>query len=111
MAYVSKDIRVTAAVIAGRSAEMDVAAGRVKRAVKAVAAQHRLTGAFINGLVVATVPGEQGTGRQVADRVVSSTDPATLSIEYGHMVRYKNARRVRWVPGQHVMQRGMSMVR
>lgn len=109
-AYVNESVRVDAAVIAGRSAEMDVVAGRVHRAVRTVAAAHRHTGAFIQGLVIETVPGERGTGRQVSDRVVSSTDPATLSIEYGHMVRHKNARRVTWVPGQHVMARGMQMV-
>ena len=111
MAYVNERVRVTAAVIAGRSAEMDVAAGRVKRAVIAQASQHRLTGAYIKGLVVASVPGESGTGRQVTDRVVSSTDPATLSIEYGHMQRFKNSRRVKWVPGQHIMQNAMQAVR
>jgi hypothetical protein len=108
--YVNERVRVDAAIIAGRSSEMDRAADRTLRAVKSVAASHRLTGAYINGLVIATVPGEQGTGRQVSDRVVSSTDPATLSIEYGHMKRHKNARRVSWVPGQHNLQRGMQMV-
>jgi hypothetical protein len=111
VAYVNERVRVDAAIIAGRSAEMDVVAGRALRAVKTVAATHRNTGAYIKGLVVATVPGQSGTGRQVSDRVVSSTDPATLSIEYGHMVRSTTSRRVRWVPGQHILQRGMAMVR
>lgn len=111
MAYVNERVRVDAAIIAGQSAEMDVVAGRVFRAVKAVAASHRNTGSFISKLVIATVPGEQGTGRQVSDRVVTSTDDATLSIEYGHLVRHKSARRVTWVPGQHNLQRGMALVR
>lgn len=110
-AQVNGSVRVEAAIIAGKSAEMDVVAGRAQRAVRTVAAAHRNTGAFINGIVVATVPGERGTGRRVDDRVVSSTDPGTLSIEYGHIVRHKNARRVTYVPGQHIMSKAMGMVR
>ena len=110
-AYVSERVRVDAAVIAGRSTEMDVVARRTLRSVKIVAGAHRNTGAYIRGLVIQTVRGERGTGQQVTDRVVSSTDPATLSIEYGHLVRHKSARRVSWVPGQHIMQRGMQLVR
>ncbi len=110
-AYVSERVRVDAAVIAGRSVEMDVAARRTLRAVKIVAGGNRNTGAYIRGLEVHAVRGERGTGKQVTDRVVTSTDPATLSIEYGHLVRYANARRVRWVPGQHIMQRALQLVR
>lgn len=109
--YIKESVRVTAAVIAGNRGEMDGAAAKVKRAVLAEAAKHRLTGAYTAGIRIEKVPGELGTGRQVSDRVVSSTDPATLSIEYGHLQRFKNSRRVRWVPGQHIMQNAMRAVR
>ncbi len=108
--YVREDARLVAAIIAGNHPEMDRGAARVHRSVRSVAIGHRLTGDFIDGLTVQTVPGEIGVGRQVNDRVVSSTDPGTLSIEYGHFVRYKNSRRVRWIPGQHPMARGMAAV-
>lgn len=111
MAYVREDVRVTAAIIAGNRGEMDGAAHRVKSVVLAEAAKHRLTGAYSAGIRVERVPGELGTGRQVADRVVSSTDPGTLSIEYGHLQRFANSRRVKWVPGQHIMQNAMAAVR
>lgn len=109
--YIKESVRVTAAVIAGKRGEMDGAAHRVKQAVLAEAAKHRLTGAYSTGIRIEKVPGVSGTGRQVTDRVVVSTDPATLSIEYGHLQRFKNSRRVKWVPGQHIMQNAMQAVR
>lgn len=108
--YVKESARLVAAVIAGKSSEMDRGAERVLRSVKAAAESHRATSDYINSLTIQTVPGEAGVGRQVSDRVVSTTDPGALAIEYGHMVRVKGARRVRWVPGQHPMARGMAAV-
>lgn len=109
-AYVNPRVRVEAARIAGRSVDMDVAAARVLRSVKAVAAANRLTGEYMRNLSVQTVPGLTGNGRLVDDRLVVADDPAAWSIEYGHLVRYKNSRRVRWVPGQYPMTRGMALV-
>lgn len=109
--YIKPGIEVPVAVMAGKRGEMDGAAHRVKRAVLAEAAKHRLTGAYTAGIRVEKVPGVSGTGQQVTDRVVVSTDPATLSIEYGHLQRFKNSRRVKWVPGQHIMQNAMQAVR
>lgn len=109
--YIKESVRVTAAVIAGGRGEMDGAANRVKRAVLAEAAKHRLTGAYAASIRVERVPGISGTGRQVTDRVVSTTDPGALSIEYGHLHRFKNSRRVKWVPGKHIMQNAMQAVR
>lgn len=112
MVYVIPNAGPIAAQIAGRSVEMDVVAGRTLRAVRTVAAGHRLTGDYMNSLSVQTVksrlPSRVG---YVDDRLVVTTDPAALSIEYGHFVRFKNARRVRWVPGQHIMGRAIGMVR
>lgn len=111
MAYVNERVRVDAARIAGKSPEMDVVAGRTHRAVRAVAAANRLTGNYINNLSVHTVPGLVGNGRLVDDRLVVADDEGAASIEFGHMVRFTESRRVKWVPGQYPMTRGMAMVR
>ena len=109
-AYVNPRVRVEAARIAGKSPERDVAAGKTLRAVQTVAAANRLTGEYMSKLHVVTAPGLIGNGRLVDDRLIVSDDPASPSIEYGHLVRFKNARRVRWVPGQYPMTRGLAMV-
>lgn len=111
MAYVHKDARVVSAILAGNRTEMDDAARSVQRAVVTVAAEHALTGAYIDGVKINRVPGETGTGRRVTDRVVTSTDPATLSIEYGHYQGKRSQRNRRWVPGQHIMQQALRRAR
>ena len=111
MAYVSPLAGPMAAVIAGPSKQMDHAAQRGLTAVRNVAAAHRLTGNYLSKLSVVTAPSEKpskvGT---VQDRLIVADDEAAVSIEYGHMIRYKNARRVRYVPGQHIMGRAIRMV-
>ena len=116
--YIKSGIEVPVAVMAGKRGEMDGAAHRVKRAVLAEAAKHRLTGAYAAGIRVEKVPGVSGTGRQVTDRVVMSTDPGTIPIEFGYHrgVRTRDGRRVstgrlEWVPGKHIMQNAMQAVR
>lgn len=112
MAFVSKNVGPEAAVIAGRSREMDRAAEAVLRGARIIASAHADTGNYIEKLSVQTVksrlPSRVGF---VDDRLVVSDDEASASIEWGHMVRYKNARRVRWVPGQHILTRAMGAVR
>ena len=103
MAYVSENVRVQAAIIAGRSPEMDAAAGRVQSIAIGIAAQHRLTGAYIHNFSIHTVPGEKGTGRMVDDRLVVNDDPGAAAIEWGYIRRFKNSRRVQYVPGQKIM--------
>lgn len=109
--YVSPLAGPAAAVIAGRSPQMDHAAERGLRAVRAVAESHRLTGNYISNLSVVTAPSVRpskvGT---VSDRLIVADDPGAAAIEYGHMIRYTNARRVRFIPGQHIMGRGLLMV-
>lgn len=111
MSYVSPLAGPMAAVIAGRSQEMDLVAARGARAVRQVAAANRLTGNYIDKVFTATVPSQKpskvGT---VDDRLIVADDEAAVSIEYGHMVRFKNARRVRWVPGQHIMGRAIGLM-
>jgi hypothetical protein len=111
MAYVNKDARVVSAMLAGNRTEMDDAARTVQRAIVTIAAEHALTGAYIDGVVINKVPGEHGTGRRVTDRVVTSTDPATLSIEHGHLQGKRSQRDRRWVPGQHIMAQAIRRVR
>jgi hypothetical protein len=109
--YLKDSNRVTVAVMCGRHPVMDEHAGMVLAAVKGVAAQHVETGDYMRKLGIKNVPGELGTGRLVRDRLVVADDPAAAAIEFGHLIRYKNSRRVRWEPGQHVMARGLSMVK
>lgn len=101
---------VIAAQIAGESSAMDGAALAVKMAAKTVAMRHRNTGNYINNLFIASVPGESGTGRTVRDRLVVADDPAAAAIEWGHIIRHKNSRRVTWVPGQRIMTTAKGMV-
>lgn len=109
--FISKNAGPEAARIAGGSVQMDAAAGKVRRAVIAAAAGHRDSGAYIRSLSIQTVPSvEPSRVGFVDDRIVVSTDPGALAIEYGHMQRFKGARRVRWVPGHAPMRRGLMMV-
>lgn len=109
-AFVNKDAGTHAAIIAGHSRQMDDAANRGLRTVRSVAGAHRHTGAYIDKLSVITAPGISGNGRRVSDRLIVSDDPGSPAIEYGHMVRHKHARRVSWVPGQHIMGRALKMM-
>lgn len=101
---------IITAQIAGESSAMDGAALAVKLAAKTVAMRHRNTGNYINNLQVVSVPGERGTGRTVRDRLVVADDPGAAAIEWGHLVRHKNSRRVTWVPGQGIMTTAKGMV-
>lgn len=105
MAEVYRDVRVTAAIIAGHSAEMDAAAERGLRIAKRIAAAHRLTGQYMSNLKVVTVPGELGTGRLVSDRLIVADDPGAASIEWGHVARSKDGESVTHVPGQKILTR------
>lgn len=107
MAYVSEQVRVVAARIAGKSEAMDFAATRIMRSAQTLAAPHRDTGNYIRSFEVVTVPGLKGNGRLVDDRLVVNNDPAAAAIEWGHLYRYKNSRRVKFIPGQHIMTRAM----
>lgn len=112
MAYVIPNAGPIAAQIAGGRSEMDATANRVLASVRAVASQHVNTGAYISKLSVIKAPSRLPSRvGYVDDRLIVSDDPASMSIEYGHMTRFKNARRVRWVPGLHIMERGLAAVR
>lgn len=111
MAYVSPLAGPMAAVIAGRSTEMDVVANRGARMVRHVAAAHRLTGNYIDKVGTATVPSQQPSKvGPVDDRLIYADDEGSVAIEYGHLVRFKTSRRVQYVPGQHIMGRALGLM-
>lgn len=111
MAYVDPRAGSMAAQIAGRSREMDHAANRGLRAVRSIAAENRLTGNYIAKTFVATVPSVLPSKvGPIEDRVIVADDEAATSIEYGHLVRFTNARRVRYVPGLHIMGRALAQM-
>lgn len=109
MASIEKNAYLKAAIIAGGSHEMDAVAHRLKGNLITEAARHNLTGAFMRSFFVKTVPGETGTGRQVNDRIVGSTDPAALSINYGHIAgsRENQTDQSTRVPGKHVFEKAI----
>lgn len=96
MVSLNRTIGTRAAKIASGMPEFDAAAQGIAREVRTEAAKHRLTGAFQSSIQVKPVRGSKG----VTDRLVTSTDRAALSIEYGHFVRTKNG--VKYVRGKHV---------
>lgn len=106
--WIRSDHVRTVSIIAGKTSEMDRAARRVLDAVRAAASRHTDTGNYQRELKIVTVPGRLGTGRAVDDRLVVADDPGAAAIEYGHLIRVKGARRVKWVPGLHIMRNGMA---
>ncbi|MFF7293225.1 DUF5403 family protein [Microbacterium sp. NPDC008134] len=111
MSYVDPRAGSMAAQIAGQSGEMDVVANRGLSAVRSIAAAHRLTGEYISKTYVVTVPSlEPSKVGPIDDRLIVADDKAAVSIEYGHLVRFKNSRRVKFVPGQHIMGQAVRAV-
>ncbi|MCI2958250.1 DUF5403 family protein [Agromyces atrinae] len=109
MAHVDRTVRVHAAILVGKSDALDIVARQVLRSVRSVAAQHRLTGNYSSKLGILNVPGRIGTGRLVRDRLIVADDEAAFWIEVGHIQRI-GPRRVRYVPGLHIMQKGLNGV-
>lgn len=82
------------AKLPGVQAELDKGAQKVLSHAKANAAAHFKTGAYSASLGVAVVPGRNG----VQDRMVYSSDPAAVPIEFGHV-----AANGRVVQGQRIL--------
>lgn len=109
MASVYKKAGIEAARIAGLHPEMDAAAEKVRRSIVAEAARHSDTGAFADSFSVATDLYEK---KGVQDRVVSSDDPAALSIEYGHATPRREGRQLRkFVPGLMIVNEAVNKFR
>lgn len=107
MASVESHVRLTAAIVAGGDPAMDRAAAKLQTNLVAEAARHNLTSAFMNSFETATVPGESGPGQQVSDRVVYTTDPGAMAINYGRKYTDKDTGEVTRVPGKHVFERAI----
>lgn len=108
--FIRADHVRTVSIIAGKTHEMDHAANRVLLAVRAAASRHTDTGNYQRELKIVTVPGRLGTGRLVDDRLVVADDPGAAAIEWGHLIRVKGSRRVKWIPGLHPMRNGLAAV-
>ncbi|ALJ22044.1 DUF5403 family protein [Microbacterium sp. No. 7] len=107
--HVNQNAYLIAARIAGRSADMDRGATRVMMNAKQVAARYIDTSAYVNNFDVVTVPGQFGTGRSVDDRLVVNNDPGAAAQEFGYIRRFKNSRRVQYVPGRHILRTAIWM--
>lgn len=108
MAVVHSNVGVVVARIVGNHAVMDATAQKVLARARQVAGQHRLTGTYLGSFQVSRVPGRSG----VTDRLVSNTDKAAVSIEYGHFTRQGRTSQAppRFVPGQHIMGKAAAQV-
>lgn len=85
------------AIIAHMPGVVDAVAAEAERRaarIRAVAAQHRNTGAFTASIKTAPAG---------PDTIIYSDDPAALSINYGH-----TAANGRMVPGIHAFEAGMT---
>lgn len=96
MGTIYKNAGIEAARAAGEHPAMDVQANRVLGLVKGFAAPHQKTRALQGSLSMSRAKGKRG----VTDRVIESSDPAILSIEYGHTTKYGTR-----VPGLFIFQR------
>lgn len=73
---------------------LDRGAAKILAKAKQNAAVHFKTGEYSNSLGVASVPGKKG----VVDRMVYSTDPAAVPIEFGHLTKGG-----RFITGQRIL--------
>ena len=105
MASFEDETLIDIAIMAGKSRELDRAADAVKARVIAEASRHKLTGAYIASIKIANVPGRQGSGTRVTDRLIYSDDPNAMSIEYGHFQGKRNTPNRKRMPGQHIFER------
>lgn len=101
MGVVYPNASIEAARIGGQSPQMDAAAARTKSAVLAQLASHNKTHAYAARVSVKNVPGK----RRVRDRVVSTSDPQALHIEYGHwFVDKYTLEKIKWVNGLFIFR-------
>lgn len=81
------------AKLPGVQAELDKGAQKVLVRAKTNAAAHFKTGAYSASLGVAVVPGKRG----VKDRMVYSSDPAAVPIEFGHVAADGRVVQGQWI--------------
>lgn len=97
MAHVYDGTGIKLAKLPGVQAEVDKAAAAILSRAKARAATHVDTGDYLDSLQVRNVKGRKG----VRDRLVESTHPASVAIEFGHRNHTKNGEV--FVPGQYIL--------
>ena len=91
---------ITAAKIAGDSAEMDIVSAGLAGLARAEAAKHNDSGKFSGSIRVRKVRGKRG----VNDRLIEATDPLAAVKEFGHAVQNeKDGPVLGYVKGQHSM--------
>lgn len=98
MAQVYKGAGTAVAKLPGIQPELDKAASGILARAKARAAAHVDEGNYLASLQVRSVPGRKG----VRDRLVESTHPASVAIEYGHWHDTKKGKI--FVPGQYILK-------
>lgn len=113
MAKVDKMVHLPVSIMVGDSSEMDEAANLVKARVVSEASRNRLTGAYIASIKIDRVPGRQGNGTLVTDRLIYSDDPGAMAIEYGHRIKgfigpLQQGNVNGKVPGQYIFTRALS---
>lgn len=104
---VDRMVHIPVSIMVGGSREMDEAGRLMKSRVIAEAAKHKLTGAFIASVKVRKVPGRQGNGRLVTDRLIYSDDPGVLAIEFGRK-RSRDPDVPGRVPGQFIFTKALA---
>lgn len=98
MAHVYDGTGIKLAKLPGVQAEVDKAAAGILARAKARAAAHVDTGDYLDSLQVRNVKGRKG----VRDRLVESTHPASVAIEFGHLNSTKKG--AVFVPGQYILK-------
>lgn len=103
---VSARAHIEAAIVASGEPEMDAAAMKAKSVVLSVAASHTKTGQYNSHIRIRTVRGKAG----VKDRVVESTDPNAMQIEFGHMWVTPEGKRIKYVKGIRIFNRAFTIL-
>ena len=100
MADVFPNAGISAAQMAGESAEMDIVAEKLAALARAEAMKHNDSGTFAGSIRVRKVRGKRG----VSDRLIEATDPLAAVKELGHAVQNeKDGPVLGFVKGQHSM--------
>lgn len=98
MAQVFAGAGTKVAKLPGVQPELDKAARSILNRAKGLAARRADSGAYLRSLNAMAVPGKKG----VTDRIVYSSDPGSIPIEFGHV-----SKSGQWVPGQRILLRAL----
>jgi len=107
MAWVSRTAHILAAREGGERVEMDTVAKNTKFKILALMGPHNKSGEFSRSIRIRSVMGPA----RVRDRVVESTHPEAVNIEFGHMWVTPEGKVIKRVAGIHVFSRAFQMMR